>query len=100
MTHVKALDYLTLDAVKAASIAHHLQRGASTHFNPEVSVTQRLAELGDLLGKIFVSSALEPDFAKLQQELLWMAATAAIWAEHIDHFGAVPSFIFDEGNPR
>lgn len=81
---VKALDPLTLDAVGAAAIAHHLQRGECSHFNAEVSETQRLAELGELIGKIFQSAALVPDSAKLQQDLLWLSATSAIWAELID----------------
>ena len=89
---VQALEYLTLDAVKAASIAHHLQRGERSHFNSEVSDTQRLAELGDLIGKVFESAALAPDSAKLQQALLWLSATSAIWVEQIDKFGAVPNF--------
>ena len=95
---VQALEYSTLDAVKAASIAHHLQRGKRSHFNPEVSENTRLAELGELVGQVFQSAALVRDPAKLQQALLWLSATAAIWVEQIDKFGAVPNF--DGGNPR
>lgn len=84
----RVLEGLTLDAVKATSIAHHLQRGERSHFNPEVSDMQRLAELGDLLVKVFESAALAPDTAKLQQDLLWLSATSAIWAERIDKQGA------------
>lgn len=83
-TDVQRLQDLTLDAVGATSIAHHLQRGERSHFNPEVSDTQRLAELGDLIGKVFEAAVLSPDIAKLQRALLWLSATSAIWAELID----------------
>jgi hypothetical protein len=80
----RVLEQLTLDYVKAASIGHHLNRKDRSHFNPEVSDTQRLAELGDLIGKVFEHAALVPNPAELQHTLLWLSATAAIWAELID----------------
>jgi hypothetical protein len=95
------LQTLTIQAVKATSIAHHLQRGEMSHFNTELSDTQRLAELGELLGKVFDAAAVAPDPAKLQQALLWLAATAAIWAELIDTdklrhtLAALPSYMPD-----
>lgn len=81
---VRMLQDLTLDAVKAESIAHHLQRGDRSHFNPDVSANHRLAVLGEMVGSIFQATAIVPDPAKLQRMLLELASISAIWAELID----------------
>jgi len=82
---VKQLQALTLDAIKAKSIAQHLQLGETkSHFNPDVTAMQRLATLGEHVGAAFNYGLMVPDAARLQDTLLEIAAMAATWAELID----------------
>jgi hypothetical protein len=81
----RLLEGLTLDAVKAKSLAQHLRLGeTNTHFNPEVSTAQRLAVLGEYVGASFKYGALDIDVPRLQDALLELAAYAATWAELLD----------------
>jgi len=83
--NARMLEGLTLDAVKAKSLAQHMRLGeASSHFNAEVSATQRLAVLGEHLGAAFRYGALDLDTPRLQDSLLELAAFAATWAELMD----------------
>ena len=85
----RSLEYLTLSAVQAASIAHHASYGMRSHFNPDVSVVQRLATLGDQISNVFREAAdvereVSTDSVALQKNLIELAATALIWAELLD----------------
>jgi len=83
--NARMLEGLTLDAVKAKSLAQHMRLGeANSHFNPEVSAAQRLATLGECVGAAFKYGALEPNNPMLQDHLLALAAYAATWAELLD----------------
>lgn len=76
---------LTLDAVKARSIEHHLHLGEDqSHFNPNVSELQRLAALGEYIGTVFVHGGIVPDRVQLQRSLFDLATVALIWGELID----------------
>lgn len=86
------LEPLTLDAVMAESIAHHLRNGAErSHFNPEVSALQRVATLGEQYSKVIVAAMGNPEVSdtyELQKALITLAATALIWTELLDKHGA------------
>jgi len=80
----RMLEPITLDAVKAKSLAQHMRLGDGTHFNHDVSAHQRLAVLGEHVGASFNHGALLPDPALLQDSLLELAAYALTWVELID----------------
>jgi len=83
--NARMVEGLTLDAVKAKSLAQHMRLGeANSHFNPEVSTAQRLAMLGECVGASFKYGALNSDPVRLQDALLELAAYAATWAEMLD----------------
>ena len=83
--NARMLEGLTLEAIKAKSIAHNIRLGeAKSHFNPDVSAIARLAVLGEYASEIFHYGAVVPDLPKLQDALLELAAVAAIWAEKLD----------------
>jgi hypothetical protein len=83
--NARMLEGLTLDAVKAKSLAQHMRLGeAKSHFNPEVPTAQRLAMLGECVGASFKYGALDRDVPRLQDSLLELAAYAATWAELLD----------------
>ena len=89
---MKSLEQLTLSAVQSASIAHHASYGMRSHFNPDVSVLQRLAVLGDKISDIFREAATveredNADSVALQKNLISLAAIALIWAELLDKHG-------------
>src|SRR5688572_17091630 len=84
----KMLEAVTLDAVKAKSLAQHMREGTGSHFNPEVTVLQRLAVLGDQIGAVFKATTIDlvpgRDVANIQDALLEVAATALTWVEVMD----------------
>lgn len=81
----RMLQPLTLDAVKAKSLAQHMRLGeANTHFNTEVSWLQRIAALTEHATAIFHHGILLPDVFRLQDSLLELSATSATWAEVLD----------------
>jgi hypothetical protein len=82
------LEPLTLDAVKAKAIAHHMQTGPErSHFNQEVSTQQRLATLGEQVGAAFKAGLLDNNKPALHDHLLTIAAVSLIWAEILDKQG-------------
>lgn len=80
----RMLQPLTLDAVKAKSLAQDMRLKDKSHFNVSVSAMQRLATLGETVGACFNHGALVPDPVRLQDQLLELAAFALIWAELLD----------------
>lgn len=89
MGTTRMLEALTLDSVKAKSIAHHLRLGDhDSHFNSGVSALQRLATIGDQVANVFREACTDreagTDTYALQQALLELATTALIWTEVLD----------------
>lgn len=86
---VRALSPLTLDAVKAESIALDLRmvRGQSP-FDPTLSEGVRISTLNDQLSVVFKEAFLyDGDPVILSKNLITLAAHALAWAQVLDNSG-------------
>lgn len=87
---VRALAPLTLDAVRAESIALDLRmvRGQSP-FDPTLSEGLRLCTLNDQLSIVFKEAfaSNETDPVTLSKNLITLAAHALAWAQVLDNSG-------------
>lgn len=80
----RMLQPLTLDAVKAKSLAQDMRLRDKSHSELSTSTMQRLATLGETVGACFNHGALVSDPVRLQDQLLELAAFALTWAELLD----------------
>ena len=85
---LQQLEALTIEAVKACSIRMHLHAGEGglpdSPFSPDMTVEERLRNLGKALGQVCALSGEGAEKHRLSTALIRLAALAAIWAEVAD----------------